>query len=49
MAGQADYALASLDALPPIAATVAGRIPILVDGGVRRGTDIMKVRLHGIC
>lgn len=44
---QADYALATLDALPPIAATVAGRIPILVDGGVRRGTDIMKARLHG--
>lgn len=46
---QADYALATLDALPPIAATVAGRIPILVDGGVRRGTDIMKARLHGNC
>ena len=46
---QADYALATLDALPPIAATVAGRVPILVDGGVRRGTDIMKVRPHGGC
>ncbi len=46
---QADYALAALHALPPIAATVAGRVPILVDGGVRRGTDIIKARLHGSC
>lgn len=40
---QADYALASLDALPAVAAAVAGRVPVLMDGGVRRGTDIIKV------
>jgi len=31
----------ALDMLPGVAATVAGRIPILVDGGVRTGTDIV--------
>jgi 4-hydroxymandelate oxidase len=33
---------ATIDALPSIAAAVQGRIPILLDGGVRRGTDILK-------
>jgi L-lactate dehydrogenase (cytochrome) len=39
---QLDGALATIDALPGIAAHVAGRIPVLVDGGVRRGTDVLK-------
>jgi len=33
---------ASLDALPAIAARLAGRVPILLDGGIRRGSDIFK-------
>ena len=33
---------ATIDALPDIAERVAGRIPILVDGGIRRGTDVLK-------
>lgn len=33
---------ASIDLLPPIADRVAGRVPLLVDGGIRRGTDIVK-------
>jgi 4-hydroxymandelate oxidase len=33
---------ASIDALPSIAAAVAGRVPLLLDGGIRRGTDIVK-------
>jgi len=33
---------ASIDALPPIAAAVAGRVPLLLDGGIRRGSDIFK-------
>jgi 4-hydroxymandelate oxidase len=33
---------ATIDALPPIAERVAGRIPIIVDGGIRRGTDVLK-------
>jgi 4-hydroxymandelate oxidase len=37
---QLDGAIATLDALPAVAAEVAGRIPVLLDGGVRRGTDI---------
>ena len=40
---QLDYAPASLDALPGIAAAVGKRVPVLMDGGVRRGTDIIKV------
>ncbi len=39
---QLDGAIASLDALPPIADAVGGRIPVLIDGGVRRGADVVK-------
>src|SRR6266571_194995 len=39
---QLDGALASLDALPPIARAVKGRLSVLVDGGVRRGVDVLK-------
>ena len=38
---QLDGAIASLDALPPIVEAVAGRVPVLLDGGVRRGTDAL--------
>ncbi len=40
---QLDFAPAALDALPGIAAAVGKRVPVLMDGGVRRGTDIIKV------
>ncbi|MES2626087.1 MAG: alpha-hydroxy acid oxidase [Pseudomonadota bacterium] len=33
---------ASIDALPAIAAAVAGRVPLLLDGGIRRGSDVFK-------
>ena len=33
---------ATIAALPEIADTVAGRVPVIVDGGFRRGTDIFK-------
>ena len=33
---------ATIDALPEVAAKVAGRVPVLVDGGIRRGTDVLK-------
>lgn len=33
---------ASLDALPAIAQRLGGRVPILLDGGILRGTDIFK-------
>jgi 4-hydroxymandelate oxidase len=38
---QLDAAIASLDALPAVAEAVAGRVPVLLDGGVRRGTDVV--------
>jgi 4-hydroxymandelate oxidase len=42
---------ATIEALPQIAATVRGRIPILLDGGIYRGTDILKaiaLGAHGV-
>ena len=39
---QLDGAIASLDALPRIVEVVAGRIPVLLDGGIRRGADVVK-------
>ncbi len=38
---QLDGAVATLDALPAIVAAVGGRLPILLDGGIRRGTDVL--------
>ena len=38
---QVDPAPASLDALPKVAAAVAGRVPILFDSGVRSGADLL--------
>jgi 4-hydroxymandelate oxidase len=37
-----DTVPATIDALPEIVDQVAGRIPILMDSGVRRGTDVLK-------
>ena len=39
---QLDGAISAIDVLPEIARTVAGRASILIDGGVRRGSDIAK-------
>jgi len=38
---------ASVDALPAIARAVQGRIPLLLDGGIRRGTDVLKALALG--
>lgn len=46
-ARQLDGTLAALEALPAIAEAVGGRLPLLVDGGVRRGTDIVKALALG--
>jgi len=44
---QLDGARASLDVLPEVVQAVGGRIPVLLDSGVRRGADIVKARLLG--
>ena len=44
---QLDSAVAALDALPAVAAAVAGRAEVLLDGGVRRGTDVVKALALG--
>jgi 4-hydroxymandelate oxidase len=38
---------APIDCLPEIAAAVRGRVPIFLDGGVRRGTDVFKALALG--
>jgi lactate 2-monooxygenase len=44
---QLDGEIASLDALPAIAAAVNGRIPVLLDSGVRGGADVFKALALG--
>ena len=38
---------ATIEALPEVVAEVNGRIPVFVDGGVRRGTDVFKALALG--
>ncbi len=44
---QLDGAAASFDALPAVVEAVSGRIPVLMDGGVRRGADVIKALAFG--
>jgi L-lactate dehydrogenase (cytochrome)/(S)-mandelate dehydrogenase len=44
---QLDGAASSLEALPGVVAAVGGRVPVLLDGGVRRGVDVVKARCLG--
>lgn len=38
---------ATIEALPRVADRVKGRVPVLVDGGIRRGTDVLKAMALG--
>jgi len=42
-----DTTPATADALPLVADKIAGRVPLLVDGGIRRGTDVLKALALG--
>ena len=44
---QLDGAVASIRALPAVVEAVDGRIPVLVDGGIRRGSDVVKALALG--
>lgn len=44
---QLDGAVATLDALTAILQAVQGRVPVLLDGGIRRGSDIVKALASG--
>ena len=42
-----DTAIATARALPRVAEAVHGELPVLVDGGIRRGTDVLKAMALG--
>lgn len=44
---QVDGSISTLEALPAIAATVKGRIPIILDSGIRGGADAFKALALG--
>ena len=44
---QLDTAVATIDILPTIADMVNGAVPLLMDGGIRRGSDILKALALG--
>ncbi len=44
---QLDWAVSALDALPAVAAQVGNRAEVLLDGGVRRGADVIKALCLG--
>ncbi|XP_015942878.1 glycolate oxidase isoform X1 [Arachis duranensis] len=48
-ARQLDYVPATIMVLEEIVEAVEGRVPVLVDGGIRRGTDVFKALALGAC
>ncbi|MBV2354921.1 alpha-hydroxy-acid oxidizing protein [Streptomyces sp. J2-1] len=44
---QLDTVPATVELLPEIVAAVDGRVPVVLDGGVRRGTDVVKALALG--
>jgi (S)-2-hydroxy-acid oxidase len=46
-ARQLDYVSATISALEEVVQAAAGRLPVFLDGGVRRGTDVLKALALG--
>lgn len=44
---QLDYSVASIDALPEVAKAAGKKVPVILDGGIRRGTDVLKALCLG--
>jgi isopentenyl diphosphate isomerase/L-lactate dehydrogenase-like FMN-dependent dehydrogenase len=44
---QLDHTGGTIEALPEVVKEVGGKIPVLVDGGLRRGTDVLKALALG--
>ncbi len=44
---QLDYCVSAIDVLPEVAQAVRGRLTLLVDGGFRRGSDVIKALALG--
>jgi 4-hydroxymandelate oxidase len=42
-----DTVPATIEALPAVVRALGGRVPVLLDGGIRRGTDIAKALILG--
>ncbi|WP_409574813.1 alpha-hydroxy acid oxidase [Sphingopyxis sp. PET50] len=42
-----DGVAGAIDLLPPVVEAVAGAVPVLVDGGIRRGTDVLRALALG--
>lgn len=42
-----DYCDATITMLPEVVAAVSGRVPVILDGGIRRGTDVVKALALG--
>lgn len=44
---QLDTVPATIEALPHVVESIEGRVPVLMDGGIRRGTDVLKALAFG--
>ncbi|CAN6602575.1 hypothetical protein TRVA0_002S01376 [Trichomonascus vanleenenianus] len=44
---QLDYGLSTIEALPEVVAAARGRVPIHMDGGIRRGADVFRALALG--